>query len=100
MMRRFAFRSLERMMKISGPDVRPGEEFRFTKKPTNAADSTFITVVKDEILVTRRASDLFHLPDSQPVIAHWHGERRTDAFGMTIKELKKKAEEFVTQLKN
>ena len=57
-------------MKIIGDEVRRGEEFRFTAKPTSKANTTFVTVVNDKIIVTRRASDLFTLRNDHPVVAH------------------------------
>jgi hypothetical protein len=77
--------------KITGDDVRPASEFRFTKKPTVMAVSTFAAVLPNELLVTRRASDLFNLPGSTPVLAHWHGAHRTDGFALAVGELKAKA---------
>jgi hypothetical protein len=75
-------------------DIRPGAEFRFTNKPSNKAASTFAALVDDKLVVTRRAEELFTLPDSTPVLAHWHGERRTDGFSMTVSLLEKKANEW------
>lgn len=43
-----------------------------------------------ELRVTRRAADLLDLPET-PVLAHWHGEWRTDGFATTVGELKDKA---------
>jgi hypothetical protein len=31
-----------------------------------------------------------------PVLAHWHGQYRTDGFSTTVAELKAKAKEFAT----
>ena len=81
-------------MKIVSDTLRPASEFQFVSKPTNAAAANFIAVKKDELIVTRRASDLFALPDDTTVIANWHGERRTDAFLLTIAELKAKANAY------
>ncbi|HEY5299358.1 MAG TPA: hypothetical protein VIJ55_01670 [Acetobacteraceae bacterium] len=78
-------------MEITGESLRPGTEFRFTVKPKNAAAANFLAITNDEIIVTRRATDLFALPDDVLMIANWHGERRTDAFLMTIRELRAKA---------
>jgi hypothetical protein len=58
------------------------------------ASANFVAIKEGEIIVTRRASDLFDLPDQVLVIANWHGERRTDAFLLTIRDLKAKAKEF------
>jgi hypothetical protein len=55
------------------------------------AASTFLAILPDEVKVTRRATDLFDLPDKTPVLAHRHGERRTGGFAMTVGELKAKA---------
>jgi hypothetical protein len=46
-----------------------------------------------ELRVTRHASQLFDLPDRTPVLAHWHGQYRTDGFATTVGELKAKAKE-------
>ena len=59
--------------------------------PRNMAASTFLAILPDEVKVTRRATDLFDLPDKTPVLAHRHGERRTGGFAMTVGELKAKA---------
>jgi hypothetical protein len=90
-----AYASASRDMKIVGDDIRRGQEFRFTATPTSKSSATFITVVNEEIIVTRRASDLFLLPNNHPIVAHWHGTRRTDGFATDVGELKRKAEEFV-----
>ncbi len=81
-------------VKIVSETLRPGSEFRFESKPTNMAAANFIAVKKDQLIITRRASDLFALADDTPVIANWHGERRTDAFLLTIAELKAKANAY------
>lgn len=85
-------------MRITGDSLRGGMEFRFLNKPGNAAAANFIAVTNDEVIVTRRATELFALPDNVPVIANWHGERRTDAFLLTVGELKAKATEFKPSL--
>jgi hypothetical protein len=72
-------------------DLRDGEEFIFVKKPTVQAPSTFTAVTNDEIIVTRRFSNIGHLPDATPVIAHWHGQYRTEGFLSTVGYLKKKS---------
>lgn len=72
-------------------DVRPGEEFSFEKKPTNLAKATFVALVDGKLVVTRRAIELFSLPDETPILAHWHGNHRTDAFVMNVRTLKEKA---------
>ena len=77
-------------MKITG-DVRPGNEFKVTSSATTKAPATFIAVLTDELRVTRKLSELFDLPDTTPVIAHWHGTHRTDGFTTTVAELKAKA---------
>ena len=61
------------------------------RPPRNMAASTFLAILPDEVKVTRRATDLFDLPDKTPVLAHRHGERRTGGFAMTVGELKAKA---------
>ncbi len=76
---------------IEDDDLREGDEFRFTNKPNCKASSTFIAVRNDEVVVTRRFSNLENLPDDTPVIAHWHGQYRTEGFQSTIGALKKKA---------
>jgi hypothetical protein len=75
-------------------EVRPGSEFRFADKPSNAAASTFAALVGGRLVVTRHATRLFHLSDDTPVLAHWHGQWRTEGFATTIGELKAKAREF------
>ena len=75
-------------------DVRPGAEFQFTAKPSNLAASTFTALVNGKLVVTRCAMNLFQLPDDTPVLAHWHGQYRTEGFAMTVAELKAKAEEY------
>jgi hypothetical protein len=82
------------MSKITGNDIRPRSEFRFTNKPTNCAASTIAAVLPGELRVTRRASDLLNLPENTPVLVHWHGERRTDGFALTVGELKAKAKAY------
>ena len=77
-------------MKITG-DIRCGSEFKFVRKPNVMAASTFIAVLPGELRVTRRFSDLADLPDETPVVAHWHGTHRTDAFACTVLELKEKS---------
>lgn len=72
-------------------DLRSGDEFEFTCNPNNRAASTFAALTSDDLLVTRRATALFDLPDDTPVLAHWHGQYRTDGFGMTVGMLKAKA---------
>jgi hypothetical protein len=77
-------------MKIIG-DVRPGKDFQITTKPTNLASSTFAALTSDGLLVTRRLADLWRFSDDTPVLAHWHGESRTDGFATTVGEIKSKA---------
>ena len=79
------------MLSIIGDDLRPGDEFKFVSNPANRASSTFAALTSDGLLVTRRATDLFDLPKDTPVLAHWHGERRTDGFATTVGMLKAKA---------
>jgi hypothetical protein len=75
-------------------DVRPGDEFRLVVKPGNKAPACFITIVKGDIFVTRRLQDFLQLPLATPVVANWHGERRTDAFATTVGELRELAAHF------
>jgi hypothetical protein len=82
-------------MKITGESLRSGSEFRFVTKPTVMAPANFVAIKENEIIVTRRPSELFNLPDHVWVIANWHGERRTDAFLLTVGDLKAKAKDFV-----
>jgi hypothetical protein len=79
------------VVKITG-DVRDGSEFRFSAKPDNAAPSTFAAVLPNELRVTRHAAQLFGLPATTPVLAHWHGQYRTEGFATTVGELKAKAD--------
>jgi hypothetical protein len=88
--RRFGHTEM-RIHGIKPGDLRVGEEFQFTNKPTSAAASTFAAVLPDELRVTRYASELFGLPDETPVLAHWHGNWRTDAYATTVGQLKAKA---------
>jgi hypothetical protein len=74
-----------------GYDLRPGAEFEFTSKPSNMAASTFTAITPERVIVTRRFTSLESLPPDTPVIAHWHGERRTDAVLSTVGELSVKA---------
>jgi hypothetical protein len=53
-----------------------------------------VALVNGEMVVTRRAADLFSLPDDTPILAHWHGQHRTDGFAMTVRLLKDKAKDF------
>jgi hypothetical protein len=75
-------------MKITGWDVRDGDEFELTADPANVAQGTFIALLPGEARVSRRLTDLFGLPDSTPVIANWHGQRRTDSFATSIAALR------------
>jgi hypothetical protein len=72
-------------------DLRSGDEFKFVCNPANCASSTFAALTGDGLLVTRRATALFHLSEDTPVLAHWHGQHRTDGFAMTVGVLKAKA---------
>jgi hypothetical protein len=81
-------------MLVSG-DVREGSEFQLTSRPGNMADASFIAIAGDGVRVTRRLTDLFDLGDDCPVIANWHGQRRTDAFSTTVGHLKRLAAEYV-----
>jgi hypothetical protein len=75
-------------------DVRPGNEFKFVRPPHHAAASTFTALADGRLQVTRHAETLFQLPDATPVLAHWHGDHRTDGFATTVGELKVKAKAF------
>ena len=74
-------------------DLRDGAEFRFVKKVNCQAPSTFTVVAQGMVIVTRRFSNLFKLPDDTPIVAHWHGQYRTEAFLSTLGKLKAKAKE-------
>jgi len=77
-------------MIITG-DMRPETEFRLQVKPENMQAASFIALGADEVVVSRRLTDLFRLPDDCVVLANWHGERRTDVFRTTVGYLKKLA---------
>ena len=79
-------------------DVRPSAEFEFTCEPRNMAQSTFTALTNGKLIVTRRFTDLCSLPDDTPVLAHWHGERRTDGFSTTIAQLKAKSPDIDEQV--
>jgi hypothetical protein len=72
--------------------ARPGAEFRLTEPANNLSSATFVAVRDGTIYVTRRLSDLFTMADEVPVVAHWHGQYRTDGFAMTVGELRMLAE--------
>ena len=74
-------------LRITG-SVRPGADFQFTAKPTNQAPAAFAALLPDELRVAKRAADIFGLPDATPVLAHRHGQWRTDGFATTVGELK------------
>lgn len=74
-----------------GYDARPGHEFQFDAKPTVMAAAVFVAITEEGATVTRRFSNIENLPDDTPVVANWHGQRRTDAFITTVGELKRKA---------
>lgn len=78
-------------MKITGT-VRPGNEFQFEKKASHMASSTFAAFTDKEVIVTRRFMDLCTPPDDMSVLAHWHGNYRTEGFASTVGELKSIAE--------
>jgi hypothetical protein len=80
-------------MSIIG-DARPEHEFQFENFPGNLAQAAFVAIVDGGAVVTRRATDLFELPDDCPVVANWHGQRRTDAFATTVGYLKKLGAEY------
>ena len=72
--------------------ARPGSEFRLTAPARRQSSATFVAVWDGTIRVTRRLSELFDLPDEVPVVAHWHGQFRTDGFALTVGELRLLAE--------
>jgi hypothetical protein len=82
-------------MKIEGDDfLQAGDWFQFsTKKPHVAAQANFCIILPDKVYVTRYAKALWQHPDETPVIANWHGERRTDAYATTVGQLRAKAKE-------
>ena len=80
--------------KIVGADLRPGAEFKFTAKPSHAAASTFTAITPERVFVTRHFTAIETLPPETPVIAHWHGQYRTDAFLTTVGDLVAKAQEW------
>ena len=71
--------------------AQPGPDFRLTATPHALAAATFVAVGPASIQVTRRLADLWPLPDETPVVAHWHGQWRTDGFAMTVGELRRLA---------
>lgn len=73
--------------------ARPGSEFRLIELATRMSSAIFVAVWDGTIHVTRRLSDLFSLPDEAPVVAHWHGQYRTDGFALTVGELRSLAKE-------
>ncbi len=79
---------------IEDEDLREGKEFLLQGKPSNKSKSTFTAIKQGEVLVTRRLDNLFKLSKDTLVIAHWHGQNRTDAFKTTVGELKRLAEKF------
>jgi hypothetical protein len=81
---------VDKPLQITG-SVRSGAEFEFTVKPASKAPATFAALLPDELRVTNHAAELFSLPDATPVLAHWHGQWRTDGFATTVGELKAKA---------
>jgi hypothetical protein len=74
--------------------LRPGAEFKFTSKPSTMAASTFTAITPERVIVTRTFTDIAKLPPDTPVIAHWHGQYRTEAFSSTVGELAAKATEW------
>jgi hypothetical protein len=82
-----------------GPDSRTGPRSHRTRSHHLASSclaehleheaSTFIAPDGDAIRVTRRAADLFDLPDATEVLAHWHGQRLTEPFRLTVGTLKR-----------
>ena len=81
-------------MQIEGNGtLRDGAEFRFTSPTRNKAASTFTAILKNKVIVARCFDELRGLAPDTPVIAHWHGQYRTDAFLSTVGELRQKAAE-------
>lgn len=78
-------------LRIFGDDVRPGDQFQLTAKPTVKARGTFAAITHHGVHVTRRLSDLFVYSDATPVLAHWHGVHTTDGFATTVGELRVKS---------
>ena len=58
------------------------------------AASTFTAITPERAIVTRRFTNLAKLPPDTPVVAHWHGQYRTEAFVTTVGELLAKAGEW------
>jgi hypothetical protein len=80
-------------IKIEGPHegLRPGAEFEFTASPSNKAPSTFTAITPERVIVSHYFTDIQGLPADTPVVAHWHGRYRTEAFLSTVGELAAKA---------
>lgn len=76
------------MKTFVGECIRDSSEFRLLTKPHVMAAATFVAPDGDTIRVTRGPADLFDLPSQTEVSAHWHGERRTDGFRLTVAQLK------------
>lgn len=72
--------------------ARPGTEFRLTEMANRQSSATFVAVSDGAIHVTRRLADLFGMADGVPVVAHWHGQYRTDGFALTVGELRSLAQ--------
>lgn len=83
-------------MRVEGAELRPAAEFRLTTKPGNLAAASFVALGGDVVTVTRRLVDLLGLPNATPVLANWHGERRTDVFLLTVAELRALAAAYQT----
>jgi len=80
-------------MKIYGPELHPAVEFKFMNTLTSMSASTFSALTEEGLFVSRTFYDLCALPDNTPVMAHWHGARRTDAFVGTLGEFKQMAKD-------
>ena len=79
-------------MNIFGDCIQPGSEFEITKKPTWEARSTFSAITDQGLHVTKRLSDLFNYEDDTMVLAHWHGTYATNAYILTVGQLREKAQ--------
>lgn len=80
-------------MKIYGSELKPASEFKFTNTLTSMSASTFSALTEEGLFVSRTFYDLKDLPEETPVMAHWHGARRTDAFVGTLGEFKQLAKD-------
>jgi hypothetical protein len=81
-------------MMIVGDDLslQSGVWFQFASKKKDhvAWPATFCIFAEGIAYVTRYPNKLWRYPDETPVIANWHGERRTDSFVTSVGELREK----------